>query len=41
MSTCRIDRRVTAGYEVQFQTCFAMRGKDIDTRRQAGGVVQP
>ena len=35
------DRRLAGGYEVLFQTCYAARGKDIGTRRVAGGGAQP
>lgn len=34
----RVDRRLTQGYEVTFQTCFAARGKDIGSRRASGGA---
>ena len=37
----RPDKKIAGGYEVQFQSCFAVRGKDIATRRGAGGSAQP
>lgn len=34
----RADKKLSTGYEVQFQTCFAVRGKDIGTRRGSGST---
>lgn len=37
----RADKKLAGGYEVSFQSCFAVRGKDIASRRGSGGSAQP
>lgn len=37
----RADHKLAAGYVVQFTTCFAVRGKDIASRRSLLGAAPP